>query len=977
MKRVLFLQSLICLLVVSCSVHELDTKDSPILEDDVFYASLESYSDSDTRVYVDESIKILWDADDRITIFNENTLNQQYRFTGNTGANSGFFKKVPNDDFGTGNDMSFICAVYPYLEATEISNSGVLTLTLPEEQPYREGSFGPGANTMVSATEDNLLKFKNVGGYLVLKFYGEGVSVSSITLEGHNGEKLSGIATVKPAVGVIPNIAMASTAGTSITITCDEPVELGATKEDATVFWMVVPPTSFTEGFKLTVTAPDGRTYVKETSAKVSITRNGVQKISPIEVVLSKNTTDLSAEGTSNSYIVSQPGSYKFNCLVQGNSNDAISDTPSYAEVLWETFNTDIQPSVGDVVKNVLYEDGYVFFDTGTPFHDGNALIAIKSESDKILWSWHIWVTSSDIESLAQEYPNGVGVMMDRNLGALTAENTSDLASYGFYYQWGRKDPFWDYYQASSTGERTKSVDAQSVGGSQDNGAKSIAFAIEHPTTFITWNGYNYDWCYGFNPLEDYDNTRWGPDKTKYDPCPPGWKVPEGGTDGFWVISGIDSFTPTSFTENCGLLLDGADLAGNSIFYPAGGYLNNMGSGEIEDNGNIGYYWASNGASVYAKALSFNRADVHGSSSNMRSQGLNVRCVREESRHASDRPSDHNSTNMSSTEYVILGTYGGRANCYIINAKTSERYFSFFTYKGNSSSLLNDVVSAEVLWESSGTDEVINPGTLISDISYYRNQITFMLPDTVHAGNALIAARNSDGDVLWSWHIWITDGLGYNYYPNSAGVVMNSNLGAIGPHPGNDPGLVYQWGRKDPFLNHYHFNFDDDDDYYLTSTITWPSAVPPSIGGTVDYSIAHPTTLISNDYFGQDWLITSDNTLWSSTKTIYDPCPAGWHVPDGGPEGLWAKAGFPISISDYGTLHSTMSTCFDGTYYPPTGGNGDNQYGTYWSATIYNDALSYQFDFSAIWDDDDGYRVSASSQSYGSKMACGAVRCVK
>ena len=288
MKKELFLQSLICLLAVSCSVREIDVKDAESNDGDVFYASLEAYSDSDTRVYVDEHIKILWDADDRITIFNENTMNQQYRFTGDTGDNSGFFKKVPSDDFATGNDMDFICAVYPYLDATSIDNSGVLTLTLPEVQSYREDSFGPGANTMVSSTEDNLLKFKNVGGYLVLKFYGEDVSVSSIMLEGHNGEKLSGTATVKPAVGVIPNITMASTAGTSITLTCDDPVELGTTREDASIFWMVVPPTAFTDGFKLTVTDPDGRVYVKETNADLSIVRNGVLRIAPIEVVLSE-----------------------------------------------------------------------------------------------------------------------------------------------------------------------------------------------------------------------------------------------------------------------------------------------------------------------------------------------------------------------------------------------------------------------------------------------------------------------------------------------------------------------------------------------------------------------------------------------------------------------------------------------------------------------------------------------------------------
>ena len=976
MKQGLILQSLACLLMVSCSINELDTKDSFVLVEDVFYADLEQYSDSDTKVYVDKNVKILWDEDDRISIFNKTTYNQEYRFSGETGDNAGAFKKIPNDDFVTGNSMDFICSVYPYQESTKISNEGVLTLTLPAEQAYREDSFGPGANTMVSATDDNMLLFKNVGGYLVLKFYGEGVTVSSVKLEGNNGELLSGKATVTPAVGGNPEIAMASTAGTSITLTCENPVELGATKEEATQFWMVVPPTAFTKGFTLTVIDTDGDVFIKETTKSLSVVRNGVLRISPIEVIINATTIDLSANGTSNSYIVSHAGSYKFNCLVQGNSTSSVPGVPFSAEVLWETFNTKVQPSVGDVIRNVRYENGFIYFDTASPFHDGNALIAVKSQSDKILWSWHIWVTSADIESLAQEYPNGVGVMMDRNLGALTTENTSDLSSYGFYYQWGRKDPFFFFTQAKSTGSNMQSVSAQSVGGYQDNGSRSIAYAIEHPTTFITWNGYNYDWCYGFNPLEDYDNTRWGSSKTKYDPCPPGWRVPDGGIDGFWVVAGIDNFKPASFAERGGLFLAGGDASGNDIYYPAGGYLNQMGSGDIYDDGERGYYWASNGYAVGANAFSVHSYRVYGADGQMRSSGLNVRCAREDSHRATDRPSDHSAIDMSSSEYSVLGAYGDRANCYIIFSATRDHYYSFLTYKGNSSTLLNDVVSAEVLWESSGTEEIINPGTIIDDISYYDNRITFKIPDTVHTGNALIAAKNSEGVILWSWHIWIVDNLGYNIYPNSAGVVMNRNLGSIN----NRAGMVYQWGRKDPFLSRYHYNADTEDDYYITSTITWPSEISPDIGGTIEYSIAHPTTVITdNKYYNTDWLITSDSSLWSSTKTIYDPCPAGWHVPEGGENGLWSKAGFPASTSGYGTsfLYSLMSTSFDGTIYPPTAGDDVYLYGDYWSATAYNDTQAFQFGFSAMYDDDDGFRVNASSQSRSSKKELGAVRCVR
>ncbi len=283
MKTHLFPLALICLLTISCSVHELDTQGIVSPGDDVFYATLESYAGPDTKVYVDEKIKMHWDEGDLISMFNKTTLNQEYRFEGKTGDYAGTFKDV-SSSFGTGNPLNYLCAVYPYSIATKIGNDDVLTLSLPAEQVYQEGSFGSGANTMVSVTDGNPLMFKNVGGYLVLKFYGKGVSISSITLEGNNGEKLSGKATMTPVIGEAPKITLSDDKATSITLTCDKPVELDESKENSTLFWIVVPPTTFSKGFKLTVTGSDGKEFIKNTDKNLSIVRNTLLRIAPIEV---------------------------------------------------------------------------------------------------------------------------------------------------------------------------------------------------------------------------------------------------------------------------------------------------------------------------------------------------------------------------------------------------------------------------------------------------------------------------------------------------------------------------------------------------------------------------------------------------------------------------------------------------------------------------------------------------------------------
>jgi uncharacterized protein (TIGR02145 family) len=122
--------------------------------------------------------------------------------------------------------------------------------------------------------------------------------------------------------------------------------------------------------------------------------------------------------------------------------------------------------------------------------------------------------------------------------------------------------------------------------------------------------------------------------------------------------------------------------------------------------------------------------------------------------------------------------------------------------------------------------------------------------------------------------------------------------------------------------------------------------------GNVDYATANPEIFIqsnSSNYF--DWHYSSrNNDLWKSSKTIYDPCPAGWRVPDGGENGVWSKAcGSSDSISDYPYDSTDKGMNFSGKFgsasiiwYPASGyRSGGNygvllavaEYGEYWSVT--------------------------------------------
>ena len=246
---------------------------------------------------------------------------------------------------------------------------------------------------------------------------------------------------------------------------------------------------------------------------------------------------------------------------------------------------------------------------------------------------------------------------------------------------------------------------------------------------------------------------------------------------------------------------------------------------------------------------------------------------------------------------------------------------------------------------------------------------------------SVIAAKDASGNILWSWHIWFTDQPQEHVYNNSAGTMMDRNLGATSATPGDIGalGLLYQWGRKDPFLGSSSIS----DEITAKSTITWPSAVKSdSSNGTIDYATAHPTTFITRNGNNLDWYYTvdssTDDTRWttsSSDKSIYDPCPAGWRVPDGGSNGIWSKAGFGTTTYDWTNRGMSFSISSPSTtWYPASGyrhaSDGGlyavGKFGNYWSASPYGNYAYYlYFDgYGSV------YPSSGNHRAYGYSVRC-------
>lgn len=208
----------------------------------------------------------------------------------------------------------------------------------------------------------------------------------------------------------------------------------------------------------------------------------------------------------------------------------------------------------------------------------GNALIALKSEGI-IYWSWHLWVSDYDCSTT---WNNEGFVFMDRNLGAIAAENSLD--GRGLFYQWGRKDPSPGSGTAGSGVEvKLGPRPPQGIGSELMEVLNVIQYTIQNPDIFITSS--NGCWAWSYNNMH-YFWINEDKKKTVYDPCPSGWRIPMYNTSKLpW--GGATSPGYTQNTDEAGVNF------GENALFPAAGYRFDK-DGKLTSHGVFGYYWIVN-----------------------------------------------------------------------------------------------------------------------------------------------------------------------------------------------------------------------------------------------------------------------------------------------------------------------------------------------------------------------------------------------
>jgi len=263
-------------------------------------------------------------------------------------------------------------------------------------------------------------------------------------------------------------------------------------------------------------------------------------------------------------------------------------------------------------------------------------------------------------------------------------------------------------------------------------------------------------------------------------------------------------------------------------------------------------------------------------------------------------PATHNSTigcPADDSDYNL--SKSSSANCYIVDGSVSanaEKVFKFKAYQGNSTTNVGTIDSAVLLWETWNDAEAVTENSVIYAVDYDKQaandyyEICFKMPSTLHEGNALIAAKDAMGNILWSWHIWVP-ATTIESIDNGIHTVamMDRNLGALRATVASNEakidvtsmGMWYQWGRKDPFPG--PSSIDTPDAYPGFATV---AGTNPTRDGDAQFTIAesikNPTVMVGNDTDKKDWLSVSDGTLWgdASSKSRFDPCPIGYRVPN-------------------------------------------------------------------------------------------------
>ena len=383
---------------------------------------------------------------------------------------------------------------------------------------------------------------------------------------------------------------------------------------------------------------------------------------------------------TANSYVISEPGDYCFP-LVYGNSiTDGKVNKASYTN-LGGTYQADFVNADNNPIRSPFIEEDlgrdaasldllisdeeetlddlginkpsgercrFAYFTVlNVPETGANVVVGLVDGNDDIVWSWHLWLWKKDLTPVTIKNHTGYEYeILPVNLGSKYDEDGIHMKNW--FYQWGRKDPM---LCSENYNSNTVITSYGSTSFSISNAASSVDQAIKNPCTFYKTGGstYKYNWVQ-LNYFYNFWDASCGSTgftektitKTVYDPCPPGYSIPNARVFTFTSLTGSyierSGYDETADTHYW-LPSDGLNgliqpwqngynfytASGDTVFFPASGYRNDDSDG-VNSMGSSGNYWS---AGAYeegsATLLNFDSCDIYPMGSTSRAYGYSVR----------------------------------------------------------------------------------------------------------------------------------------------------------------------------------------------------------------------------------------------------------------------------------------------------------------------------------------------------------------
>lgn len=283
--------------------------------------------------------------------------------------------------------------------------------------------------------------------------------------------------------------------------------------------------------------------------------------------------------------------------------------------------------------------------------------------------------------------------------------------------------------------------------------------------------------------------------------------------------------------------------------------------------------------------------------------------------------------NVDFTNVIDLSVTG-IANCYLASQKCTW-YKIKATVRGNGAATSADIsptgtylptnatispTDAELVWEGSCDDAMTSKG--IIQTLFYKDEYIYFKTGHIEGGNAVIAAKDVSGTILWSWHIWKTSfdlaampTQTYKTNPRKMNanfnnglisrflIMMDRNLGATSNIASNTNqvtetfGLFYQFGRKDPFpspktkagLVGVYGKSGEILNNETLSSATYQiknNIISAGVANNITYAINHPLTFITNDdadtdadgsYPTQNWIYGAKcgSDIWKASNKLW------------------------------------------------------------------------------------------------------------